>query len=51
LQTSGNRRKNGARQFEWRRGKNVVFFVSSKNDPKHKRFEKLNSNKKQVEII
>jgi hypothetical protein len=41
-----NHRKVGAKYFWWR-GEIMQFdYLSSKNAPKHKRFERLNSNKK-----
>jgi hypothetical protein len=42
----GSHRKDGASKFGWRWGKNAVFFSSSKNDLRCKRFDRLNSNKK-----
>ncbi len=44
----GSCRKNGARQFRWRREKMQFDYSNSKNDPKQKRYERLNSNKKKV---
>jgi hypothetical protein len=48
----GSRIKAGASKFKWRWGKECSFFPSNgKNALRCKRFDKVNSNKKQCEMV